>query len=331
MKVAITGATGFLGSWVVKAALEQGHRVVALGRNEEKGSRLKDMGATFHRVDLADGPALSKALEGVETVIHSAALSSPWGTSQAFHEANVAGSVHLAEEVRRQGIARLVFVSSASVYASKEDKFGWKETDSLPPPLNAYAASKQEAERALATMSLGDRLVVLRPRAIFGHGDTALWPRLKRLADRNAGVLPLFRGGCCPMDMLYVEDAADACLAALKGPAGTYNLPQGEPRPVKDVLETVFAHRQLPIQWRRLPVKPVLGLAAISEAWHAWCQKPGEPLVTRYAIHALAHAQTLDTTAAQQRLGWKPRWTLDAALAKTFLAPASLLERGLFE
>lgn len=331
MKVAITGATGFLGSWVVKAALEQGHRVVALGRNEEKGTRLRDMGATFHRVDLADGPDLSKALKGVAAVVHSAALSSPWGTSQAFHEANVAGSVRLAEEVRRQGIERLVFVSSASVYASKGDRLGWKETDPLPSPLNAYAASKQEAEQALATMGLGERLVILRPRAIFGHGDTALWPRLKRLADRNAGVLPLFRGGRCPMDMLYVEDAAAACLDALRGPAGTYNLTQGEPRSAKHVLETVFAHRQLPIQWRRLPVKPVLGLAAISEAWHAWCQKPGEPLVTRYAIHALAHAQTLDTTAAQQRLGWKPRWTLDAALAKTFRAPASLLERGLFE
>ncbi len=330
MRVAVTGATGFLGSWVVRHALDAGHAVVALGRNRARGDRLEEMGATFFPVDLHDHTGLAAALAGVDAVIHSAALSSPWGTRAAFEQANLLGTRKVAQAALRAGVQRLVFVSSASVYASSQDRIGWKETDPLPLPINAYAASKQAAEADLAQHFPADRLVVLRPRAIFGLGDAALWPRLYRAADRNAGTLPLFRGGKHPMDLLYVEDAAAACLAALTGEPGTYNLTQGDPRPVKDVLETVFAHRGLPLRWKPVPLAPALWVARALERWHAWRRLPGEPLITAYGLCALAYGQTLDLRAARAGLGWTPRWNLDAALAHTFRAPSALLSQGLF-
>lgn len=331
MRLAVTGATGFLGSWVVSQALLQGHQVVAMGRDEAKGQRLADMGATFVAVALEDAEGLRQAFEEADAVIHSAALSSPWGTEAAFEQANVVGTQNVAQAVLAAGVRRLVFVSSASVYAQRQERLGWKETDVLPPPINRYAASKQRAERLLAKTFPADRLVVLRPRAIFGRGDTAIWPRLRDVAHKTAGRLPLFQDGQGLMDMLYVEDAASACLAAIRGRPGTYSLTQGEPRPIREVLEAVFAHRQLPIRWRRLPVLPVMAVAGWVERWYQWRGHPHEPALTRYGIAAMTYGQTLDISAAQAGLGWAPRWGLDAALAYTFRSPDSLLEKGLFE
>lgn len=331
MRLAVTGATGFLGSWVVRQALLEGHQVVALGRDEAKGQRLAELGAAFMAVDLEDVAGLMRAFEGVDAVVHSAALSSPWGTEAAFEQANVVGTQHVAQAVLGAAVKRLVFVSSASVYAQSRERLGWKETDALPPPINRYAASKQRAERLLADTFPADRLVVLRPRAIFGRGDTAIWPRLRDVAHKTSGVLPLFQGGRGLMDMLYVEDAAHACMAALTGAAGTYNLTQGDPRPIREVMGQVFAHRQLPLQWRRLPVAPVQALARWVGRWYEWRAHETEPVLTPYSIAALAYGQTLDISAARTGLGWSPRWGLDAALAYTFRSPASLLEKGLFE
>lgn len=331
MRLAVTGATGFLGSWVVRQALLEGHQVVALGRDEAKGQRLAELGAAFMAVDLEDVAGLMRAFEGVDAVVHSAALSSPWGTEAAFEQANVVGTQHVAQAVLDAGVKRLVFVSSASVYAQPKERLGWKETDALPPPINRYAASKQRAERLLADTFPADRLVVLRPRAIFGRGDTAIWPRLRDVAHKTAGKLPLFKGGEGLMDMLYVEDAAAACLAAVTGTPGTYNLTQGDPRPIRSVLEAVFAHRQLPIRWRRLPVLPILGIAGWVERWYQWRGYAREPALTPYSIASMTYGQTLDTSAAKTGLGWAPRWGLEAALAYTFRSPTSLLEKGLFE
>lgn len=331
MRLAVTGATGFLGSWVVRQALLDGHEVVALGRNPEKGQRLTAMGARFLPVDVNDETGLEQAFTGVDAVIHSAALSSPWGTTEAFEQANVNGTLCVASAARRCGVKRLVFVSSASVYAQPQERLGWKESDPLPPPINRYAASKQRAERALAEAFPADQLVILRPRAIFGRGDTALWPRLKHVAHRTSGTLPLFNGGQGLMDMLYVEDAAFACLAAVAGAPGTYNLTQGDPRPMKDILGTVFAHKGLPLRWRPLPVKPAMVVAGWVERWFQWRHPDTEPALTPYGIAALAYGQTLDISAAREGLGWTPQWGLDAALAYTFRSPTSLLEKGLFE
>jgi len=329
VRIAITGATGFLGSWVTLKAIEAGHEVIALGRNPEKGRRLTELGATFMEADLQDAAALTQAFHCADAVIHCAALSSPWGARSAFWDANVEGTKAVASAALGRGVNRLVVVSSASVYASTQDRLGWKETDALPPPINAYAESKQRMEGLLPQWFPQRHTVVLRPRAIFGPGDTALWPRLKKVGAR--GRLPLFRGGEPLMDMLYVEDAARACLAAITGKAGTYNLTQGEPRPVEAVFRRVFEHQGIPVSFVPMPfVAPFLWAARAVERLHRLRRLPGEPALTAYALSALAYSQTLDISAAQAGLGWTPSRSINGSLAQTFHAPPHVLERGIF-
>ncbi len=315
MKLVVTGATGFLGGWVVRQALARGDEVLALGRNLQRGQELEQWGARFLPVDLTDRAGLGRAFKGQEGVIHAGALSSPWARAKEFELANVQGTRNVLNAALENGVRRRVFVSSASVYAAFRDQVDLRETDPLPSPINAYASSKQASERWV-NLLCKDAAVVLRPRAIFGPGDTVLLPRLARVAQR--GTLPLFRQGQALIDVSYVEDVARACLLGLEGRPGTYNLTQGTPLTVKALFETIVRLQGWSVQFKALPVGPTLLAARALEAAHRWFRPDQEPMLTAYGVGALSYSQTLNVEAAKAGLGWTPQWDLKQALAHTF-------------
>src|SRR3954468_20142776 len=95
LRVAVTGATGFLGGHVVAALLARGHRVRALGRDEAKLARLAGSGAEPSRTDLRDRNTLIAACRDQDVVVHCGALSAPWGNRQDFADANVRGTANV--------------------------------------------------------------------------------------------------------------------------------------------------------------------------------------------------------------------------------------------
>lgn len=315
MKLVVTGATGFLGGWVVRQALARGDDVLALGRNLQRGQELERWGARFVPIDLTDRAGLGHAFKGQEGVIHAGALSSPWARAKEFELANVQGTRNVLNAALENGVRRRVFVSSASVYAAFRDQRDLRETDPLPSPINAYAASKQASERWVNRLCK-DTAVVLRPRAIFGPGDTVLLPRLVRVAQR--GTLPLFRQGQAVIDVSYVEDVARACLLGLEGRPGTYNLTQGTPLTVKALFETIVRLQGWSVRFKALPVWPTSLAARGLEAFHRCFLPDKEPLLTAYGVGALSYSQTLNVEAAQAGLGWTPQWDLTQALHHTF-------------
>ena len=315
MKLVVTGATGFLGGWVVRQALARGDDVLALGRNMARGRELEEWGARFQALDLSDRAGLGLAFKGMEGVVHAGALSSPWGSAASFAQANERGTRNVINAALENGVHRRVFVSSASVYAAFKDQLNLGEATPLPRPINAYAASKQASERWVNRLCKHSA-VVLRPRAIFGPGDTVLLPRLERVAAR--GVLPLFRQGRAVIDVSYVEDVARACLLGLEGRPGTYNLTQGTPIAVGDLFRTIARLQGWSVQFKALPVGPTLLAARALEAAHRWFRPDQEPMLTAYGVGALSYSQTLNIESAQAGLGWTPQWDLKQALAHTF-------------
>jgi len=304
MKIVVTGATGFLGGYVVRLLLAEGHDVVALGRNAEIGAGL---GTRFVAADLA---GLGSVLEGesADGFVHAAALSSNWGRKQDFWTANVEGTQQALTLARRLSVRRFVHISSPSIYFRFADQMGVREDIVLPPPVNAYAWSKAGAERlVLAAQDLGP--VILRPRGLYGRGDTALLPRLVRAARK--GPLPLLRDGVAVTDITHVEDVAGAVSAALA--AGTeasgraFNISGGEALRVVRIAEAAAKKTGISVRWRRVPTALALGGARALEAVSAILPGQPEPVVTAYSLGVFAFSQTLDISQARDVLEWRPQ------------------------
>ena len=190
----VTGATGFLGGALVRLLSERGHEIIATGRDEKKLAALADARVKTIALDLASDRLPSLACDAM---VHCAALSSPWGRKSAFHRANVLGTRGALTLARSAGARRFVNISTPSVYFRFRDQIGVREDAPLPAPVNAYANTKRQAEQlVLAAEDLDP--IVLRPRGLYGPGDTTLLPRLLAAAQKRP--LPLMNSGRAATD-----------------------------------------------------------------------------------------------------------------------------------
>lgn len=317
-RVLVTGATGFLGGEVCSALRARGDTVIAIGRDAAKLAKLAASGATALALDLArDDPAGLKI--EADAMVHAAALSTPWGAPAAFAAANIEGTRAAIALARSAGIRRFVNISTSSVYFRFADQTGLTEDAALPAPVNSYAATKRAAE-ALVLDAADLDPISLRPRGLYGAGDTALLPRLLKAA--RAGPLPRLRGGLAATDLTYVVDAADAVLAALDAPSQPahrlFNISGGQALMIADVAEAAGAAAGVPIRWRDLSVGALLAYARAAEAICACLPGRPEPRITAYGAGLFAYVQTLDISAARAHLGWRPRISFAEGLARTF-------------
>ena len=308
-RVLVTGATGYLGGALIHNLRQRGFDTVATGRDGERCRRLSDAGFATVCLDLSRrlDPALVQQIGGVDAVVHCAALSAPFGRLAAFSAANVDGTrnaLDLAETLRAR---RFVNISSPTVYFELRDKTGVAETEPLPPPINAYARTKAEAERLVLTRrELGP--VNLRPRGIYGAGEKTLLPRLVAAASRRP--LPLLRDGVAAIDLTHVSDVVAAIEAALvPEPAiegETFNISGGEMIPVKEIVGRVCAALSMPVRWRKVPFRPALMAARLMEVASLTLSISQEPVVTPYTLGLFAFRQSLDIAKARTMLRWQP-------------------------
>ncbi|MCI8512386.1 MAG: NAD-dependent epimerase/dehydratase family protein [Lachnospiraceae bacterium] len=312
--VLVTGATGFLGEYLIKRLLRE-YRVLAMGRNRERGRFLASLGAVFCEGDFTEAKQCAGYVKEADYVIHAGALSSVWGAWEEFYRTNVLGTKTILRLCRKYGVKRLVYVSSPSVYSGTRDRLEIKEEQAPKKnTLNHYIRSKLLAEKLLLRQKEVP-VVILRPRGLIGVGDTSLVPRLLR-ANRTIGI-PLFRGGKNLVDMTSVENAALACHLALtaKGAeGGIFNITNGEPAEFKELLEQFLTAAGESPHYRRLPFRALYCAAAVLEKGYRLFRVKGEPPLTRYTVCMLAFSQTMDISRARKLLGYRPEKTLEESI-----------------
>ncbi|MDF2716529.1 MAG: NAD-dependent epimerase/dehydratase family protein [Paenibacillus sp.] len=310
MKALVTGGTGFLGKRLAMALRDKGWDVTVLGRQLAKGEELQRQGIRFVQADLRDRESVATACVGRDTVFHCGALSASWGAYSAFYESNVRGTEHVIAGCRMHGVARLVHVSTPSVYFGGSHRLNVRESDPLPArQASHYAITKRLAELAvLDACALGLPAVIIRPRALFGPEDVSILPRLLE-ANATRGI-PLIDGGKALIDLTYVDNAVQAMLLCQAAPASVagnvYNITNGEPMPFTEAVDNLFGLLRLPVRYMRLPFAAAYAAAALMELSARLLPGEREPLFTRAMAGMLGRSQTLDISAARRELGYSP-------------------------
>ncbi|HEX2853245.1 MAG TPA: NAD-dependent epimerase/dehydratase family protein [Opitutaceae bacterium] len=342
----VTGGTGFLGRRLVERLLAEGRPVVVLARSPAPD--LEKRGVRFVRASLDDAAAVRDACAGMETVFHVAAKVGVWGRYEDFFRSNVLGTRALIEGCREHGVARLVFTSTPSVVYNGRDLTGADEslplTSDCPSP---YPLTKAVAEReVLAANSAALRTIALRPHLIWGVQDPHLVPRV--LASARAGKLRIVASGENRVDMVHVENAVDAHLAAERalrqchllsditagGSPGTRHLigdvspecrradgraffiTNGEPVLLWEWINGLLVALGEPAVTKRISLGAASAMGALCEtAWRLFPLR-GEPPMTRFVAAELAKDHWFDITAARRDLGYAPRISMASGTAE---------------
>ena len=268
-KVLVTGGAGFIGSNLAQTLTEHGNAVRVLD-NFSTGNRanLADLDVEIVEGELRSYERVHNAVRGVEVVYHLGALGSVPRSVQdplTSSAVNVEGTLNVLLAARDEGIRRVVFSSSSSVYGSRSDL---PVTEAMPSdPISPYGVAKLAAERYCVSFSRvyeSFESVVLRYFNVFGPRQSpfsqyAAMVPLFITAIAHGEPVTIFGDGEQSRDFTYVENVVDATLRAseAKGASGRiFNIAAGSPASVNAVAEAIGRILGKPVERREAPPRP---------------------------------------------------------------------------
>jgi len=297
--VAITGATGFIGTHLSRALLVRGCEVRILARNPSAAQPLIDQGASLVEGDLQSDQALNQLVDGANLVVHAAGAVR--GASQhAFDEVNVSGTAALLKAVTALAHPpRLLLLSSL---AAREPELSW------------YARSKLKAEELLYNNTTLD-WVILRPPAVYGPGDREMLPIFQWMAR---GVAPVPGNPTARISLIHVEDLVTAIIACLESPAARHQILyacDGNSNGYNWSELTNIASSLWARHIRLWQVPPWLLDAAARVNMRLSAITGNAPMLTPSKLRELRHHDwVVDNSAVSASTGWEPEIDLKRGL-----------------
>lgn len=308
-RVLVTGASGFVGSAVVRAVLKDGFTVRVLVRRSSPHANFAGLCVETAEGDLTDRASLARALKDVRYLIHTAADYRLW--TKHPHElmaANVDGTANLMQEALAAGLEKIVYTSSVCTlaHASASEPADESRLLDARDAFNPYKKSKLLAEIAVLGLvaEKGLPAVIVNPSTPIGPRDIKPTPTGRIILECASGRMPAFVE--TGLNLVHVDDVADGHLAALKqGRTGERYILGGENIRLQDMLAEIS--RQVGRQPPRvkLPVGAVYPFAVASEAL-AWCTGK-EPFATVDSLKMARRNMFFNDTKARRELGYTSR------------------------
>ncbi|WOC13325.1 NAD-dependent epimerase/dehydratase family protein [Gordonia sp. MP11Mi] len=325
MKVAVTGATGFVGTNLVDLLVRSGHDVIAIDK-----APTPDLDArpevTSVVADVLDQDAMRKAFDGIDVVYHLVAVITLAQRNDLAWRINTEGVRVVAQAALDSGVSRMVHCSSIHSFDQHAqcDQLDERSLRSVAPDLPVYDRSKYAGEQELQkTIERGLDAVICNPTAVFGPTDTVPMSRVNSILREAArGRLPAFiRGG---FDFVDVRDVAEGLVAAAdNGRTGENYLLGGQYHQLVDIARTTAR-----LCGRRGPVLtlPLSALAAVVPVVEPISAAFGSDLLTRASLATVTASPRVDRSKAVDELGYSPRPTDDTVrdLASHFVTAGHL-------
>ena len=317
MKIFLTGGSGFVGGAVANSFAPR-HSIVALSRSEKSDAGLRASGAVPVRGDLETVTA--GMLCGCEAVIHAAAFVEEWGPYATFESINVQGTERLLKAAREAGIRRFIHVGTEAALFYGQHMRDIDETYPLAPaspfPYSATKARAEAAVRAASDPANGFETIVIRPRMIWGEGDTTILPVVREMAER--GKFAWIDGGGALTSTTHIDNLVAALdLALTRGKSGeAYFVVDGEPVVFRDFLKPYLKSAGVELGEKSMPGWLVRLIANAAEPVFKLANSQAPPPVTRFTAHLMSRDCTISDAKARADLGYRPVISLDEGLAR---------------
>jgi nucleoside-diphosphate-sugar epimerase len=315
--VLVTGGTGFVGSHLVERLLSLGYTVRCLLRYPDKRRWLTHLPIEVAPGDITIPETLPQAMQGVDAVVHAAALLKA-KSSEEFHRFNVQGTRNLLEACAKAPTPprRFVYLSSVAAAGPAPPDRSITASDS-PHPITNYGKSKLQSEQEVAGFKDAVETVIIRPSAVFGPRDRAIFLYFKTIATWR--IKPFFGSSFNLLSVIYIADLVEALICALTAPKEQLpDYPLFVADPQVYTWAQIVADMEKALQRKALTVVipgPIVSIvAAISELFS------GKNLGTfnrEKAREMLASSWWCDVQPAIDRLGWNSVTPIDQAIRHT--------------
>jgi len=330
-KVAVTGATGLVGSHLLSYLVERGYPVTAIVRqtsNVEQLKRIAGPGKLMLAVaELGDPSAIAAALsEGggaADVVVHAAGAVDPYGRRPEIFAINVGGTRSVLEASIDLGVKQFIQISSLSVITGQDDQFDVTEEAQLRYCGESYADSKVDAERLVMAEAGRGRIEVtaLRPGFIYGPGERAWMPRL--ISSLTAGKAMLIDGGNRATNVIYVENLCRAAEAALLNPRAfgrVYNLTDGQRVTKKMLFDAICDGLAVARVTRKVPQAVARLVCEVVSSFAPLLPVSTQRELSRYSRAAFRLAgvnQGFSIARAELELGYTDRIPFEQGMTRT--------------
>jgi 2-alkyl-3-oxoalkanoate reductase len=281
------------------------------------------------RADLRDPLAVQALVEGVDAVIHVAALASDWGSLETFRKENVEPSLTLARAAQAAGARQFVYVSSSSVHGFGDHVDTTEEGPYFPLKYH-YPMTKMEAERAVLALNAPDFAVkAIRPCNVYGPGDTtSTYIMFDHILSGSMGYLGKGDKLTCPV---YIDDLCSGIRGALdcEALAGkAMLLGDGDRVSWREYTERMFEVAGVGKKPLRLPGWVAYAFAWLSEKFCLLFRAKGQPLLTLYLVEQTLTNYSFKPELARRLVGFEPKVFYKEGLARTFEAYSEARKSG---
>lgn len=312
--ILVTGANGFIGSRVCRLLAASGYAIRIICRESSDLSLLNDVPYTKHFADITNPESLIPSVRGVDFIIHLAGLVKA-KKKDAYFRINQRGTLNLLNAVKNHNInlERFILISSTAAFGPS---FGKPRREEDPPqPVTTYGQSKLAGEEAAQPYFDLFPITILRPPGVYGPGDKAIFSLFDTV---NKGIRPYMAGGNNRVQLIYVDDLANAIKCAIEKSASSgnaYIIADGEPHTIREMLDEIGRLLNKKGIGISIPLAFLKGMSLFSELlFRALGQTPH---FSREKVKELTGDWEFDVSKAKDELGFvaKTNFTQGAQLA----------------
>ncbi|MGC8466615.1 MAG: hopanoid-associated sugar epimerase [Acidithiobacillus sp.] len=308
MKVLLTGASGFVGSAVLRRLRAENLDIRLLLRTPSAALEADDVELCYG--DLADPASLKAAVQGCQALFHVAADYRLWvPDSAAMMRANVDGTIALLEAALAAGVERIVYTSSVAVLGfypdgRPSDEEAWASVDDM---IGSYKRSKFLAEEAVRRIQRQHQasIVIVNPSTPVGPGDVKPTPTGRMVRDAALGRVPAYVD--TGLNIVHVDDVAEGHWQAFQhGRPGERYILGGDNLSLASILTRIAGLTGRPSPRLRLPRKALYPIAWAAQGW-VRARGRGTPIVTVDELRMAAHRMYFSSAKAEAELGYRHR------------------------
>lgn len=318
MKVLITGATGFVGNYLIEELSKENHRITCLVRRETKFPNVNNIYSILG--DITNKESVEKAVQGNDIIFHLVGIGNVSALSrksyEKFREVNVEGTRNVLEACKKYEVKKLIYLSSTAAMGLIKKQL--VDEQDICNPKTPYQKSKYESEQLIKEYIEKYNLpvTILRPTMIYGPGMKHS-QILKIYNLLKKGFFPLVDGGKATIPAVHVKDVVSSILAATKnGRAGeTYIINSDDNKTLKEVVDIIQKKENMkvikinfPKSFLKIPIFILQNLSLLAGI---------NPPMTLQRLDSFTFNRIFDISKAKRELSWEPKIKFEQGLEET--------------